>query len=137
MIKTTKVGKALGISAMVLLLTVLTLDMGMGTRTIKSPIGQQVLGPVLGLPSIILFLASFGVSYKEKSPLITCLLIAGGVIYISFLVLGTLTQIQFLYYANPNVFYSIFILGCIILGLGILRSIRATRAIKQAASPSG
>ena len=58
-----KLAKALGISAMILLMIVMVLDIGIGTGTIKPPVGQQVLGPVLGLPSIILFLASFGVGY--------------------------------------------------------------------------
>ena len=137
MMITSKLAEGLGISAMVLLMIVMVLDIGIGTGTIKPPVGQQVLGPVLGLPSIILFLASFGVGYKLKSMLITGLLIAGGIIYISFLVLGTLTHIQFLYYANPNVFYSIFVLGCVILGLGIFRLIKTTHAIKQPSAVSG
>ncbi|TLY06724.1 MAG: hypothetical protein E6K88_07680 [Thaumarchaeota archaeon] len=126
MMITSKLAEGLGISAMVLLMIVMVLDIGIGTGTIKPPVGQQVLGPVLGLPSIILFLASFGVGY----------MVAGGIIYISFLLLGTITHIQFLYYANPNVFYSIFVLGCVILGLGIFRLIKTTHAIKQPSAVS-
>jgi hypothetical protein len=131
-----KLAESLAISAMILLMIILVLDIGIGTGTIRIPVGQEVLGPVLGLPSIILFLASFGVGYKLKSKLITGLLIAGGVTYISFLVLGTLTHIQFLYFANPNVFYSIFAMGCVILGLGIFRLIKTTPAIKQPSAVS-
>jgi hypothetical protein len=78
-------------------------------------------GQVLGMPSVILFLAAFGVGFRQKSAITTGLLIGGGALYVGYLIVGTLTMTLLFYYTNPNMFFGVLTLSCVILGLGLLR----------------
>jgi hypothetical protein len=132
------IAQALGISAMISLLVYLVVAIGLETGVMKIGLAsRQVVGIGLGLPWMILFPVSFGIGYGLKSRLITDLLIAGGVIYIAFLVIATVTQPQSLYYVNPNVFYQTLGVSCVFLGLGLFRLLKTIRTIKQSSAPRG
>ncbi|MDQ3966849.1 MAG: hypothetical protein M3275_00465 [Thermoproteota archaeon] len=78
-------------------------------------------GLTLGMPSIILFLAAFGVGFRQKSAITTGLLIGGGAIFAGYLIVGTLTMSVVFYYANPSMFFGVLAMSFIVLGLGLLR----------------
>jgi hypothetical protein len=79
-------------------------------------------GIFLGIPSIILLLASFGIGYSLKIRLTTLLLIVGGILLcISKIIEPTLGLNLYLAVAIPHIYLSLIILGFTIFGLGLLR----------------
>jgi hypothetical protein len=79
-------------------------------------------GISLGIPSIILLLASFGIGYRLKTRLTTLSLIVGGIILcVSKIIEPILGLNLYLAVAIPNVYISLIILGFAIFGLGLLR----------------
>ena len=83
------------------------------------------LAPVLGIGAIVLAVAAFAVSWKQRSYLVAGLLAAGG---ITFAMSGliALARINFAVIEFPGPILGI-ILGLPILGLGIAKGIRTAR----------
>ena len=89
------------------------------------PLTDQQSGIYLGLPSVILFLLSFGIAFRIKARLTTALLIAGGTLLaVSKIVEPILGSNLYLFLALPYLYYTLIVIGFVILGLGILRTIR-------------
>ena len=83
------------------------------------------LAPVLGIGAIVLAVAAFAVSWKQRSYLVAGLLAAGG---ITFAMSGliALARINFAVIEFPGPILGV-ILGLPILGLGIAKGIRTAR----------
>jgi hypothetical protein len=95
------------------------------------PLSAKDRGMIFGGGSIILFFISFGIGFNIKSKTLTILLIIGGAL------MGTSVLISALMPDNTNItsspssqqvmspqFIGIIIIGYIIMGLGILRAVR-------------
>jgi len=109
-------------------LTLLTIDT---TNTISSgtygflTLTDQQGGIYLGLPSVIIFFLSFGIAFRIKARLTTALLIAGGTLLaVSKIVEPVLGSNLYLVLVLPYLYYSLIIIGFVILGMGIFRVIR-------------
>lgn len=87
------------------------------------PLSAALRGMLFGASSIILFFASFGVGFGQKSKITTYLLIAGGAIT-GTSVLGAASMAKGGLPAIQASFLAIVIVGYIILGLGIFRLVR-------------
>jgi hypothetical protein len=86
---------------------------------------NQQSGIYLGLPSVIIFFLSFGIAFGLKSRLTTALLIAGGTLLaVSKIVEPVLGSNLYLVLVLPYLYYSLIIIGFVILGMGIFRVIR-------------
>jgi hypothetical protein len=86
---------------------------------------DQQSGIYLGLPSVIIFFLSFGIAFGLKSRLTTALLIAGGTLLaVSKIVEPVLGSNLYLVLVLPYLYYSLIIIGFVILGMGIFRVIR-------------
>lgn len=116
---TSKVSAAIGL----LLLMLDTIN----TFTSQDGFGVLILtdrqsGLSLGIPAIILLLASFGIGYRLKAQLTTLLLIVGGILLaISKIIEPTFGLNLYLAVALPFVYLSSIILGFAIFGLGFWR----------------
>ena len=111
------------IAAMAILLVyILDAMVGQG-ETGFLPMTAEERGRTFGTSSMILFFASFGVGYKQRSIILTSILIAGGalmgtsVLAASAMAEGGLSE-------APGAFIAVIIVGYIIMALGILRIIR-------------
>jgi len=118
-----KISKIIVIAGMILLLIYIT-DAAVGQGEIGFlPMTEKERGMILGTSSIILFFAAFGIGFREKSFTLTILLIVGGaligtsVLAASAMAEGGLSTIS-------GSFVGVIVLGYIIMGLGILRSIQ-------------
>jgi len=84
------------------------------------PMTAEERGRTFGTSSMILFFASFGVGFRERSLLLTSMLIAGGalmgtsVLVASAMAEGGISE-------APAAFIAVIIIGYIIMGLGMLR----------------
>jgi hypothetical protein len=113
----------------IIALTLLTIDT---TNTLISsgrygflPLTDQQSGIYLGLPSVIIFFLSFGFAFKIKTRLTTALLIAGGsLLAVSKIVEPIMGSNLYLVLVLPYLYYSLIVIGFVILGLGIFRVIR-------------
>jgi hypothetical protein len=109
----------IAIVAMGLLLTYIAdaaLQMTQGTRFL--PLTELERGRVLGIISIILFFAAFGVGLSSKSRITSVILIAGGFM-MSKSVLAALVIYGEQLEAVTQTFIGVAIIGYIIVGLGI------------------
>jgi len=118
-----KVSEIIVIAGMVLLLTYIT-DAAVGQgETGFLPMSEKERGMIFGLSTIILFFAAFGIGFNEKSAITTILLIVGGaligtsVLVASLMAEGGLATIS-------GSFLGVIIVGYIIMGLGILRAVK-------------
>jgi hypothetical protein len=119
-----KASEALAITAMGLLLIYIA-DAGIARGNSQGflPMTAAQRGMIFGTSSIVLFILSFAVGFGEKSKLTTVLLIVGGaligtsVLVTSIMASGGLTAAQ-------NSFGMVIIIGYIIMGLGIFRAIQ-------------
>ena len=109
-------------------LTLLTIDT---TNTISSgtygflTLTDQQGGIYLGLPSVIIFFLSFGIAFRIKARLTTALLIAGGTLLaVSKIVEPALGSNLYLVLALPYLYYSLIVIGFVLLGIGIFRMVR-------------
>ena len=106
----------------ILLIYILDAMVGAG-ETGFLPMTAEERGRTFGTSSMILFLVSFGVGYKERSLPLTSLLISGGalmgtsVLFASAMAEGGLLE-------APGAFVAVIIIGYIIMALGILRVIQ-------------
>ena len=87
------------------------------------PMTEKERGMIFGTSSIILFFASFGIGFREKSSTLTILLIAGGAL-IGTSVLGASVMAKGGLGTISGSFVGVVVAGYIIMGLGILRSIQ-------------
>ena len=79
-------------------------------------------GIYLGLPSVFLFFASFGVGFRQKTRLMTSLLMAGGALLaVTKIIEPTFGLNIYLAIALPYVYISLIAIGFILLGLGLWR----------------
>ncbi|MEW6605484.1 MAG: hypothetical protein AB1351_12470 [Thermoproteota archaeon] len=87
-------------------------------------------GTALNITSIALSAAAFAISWNQRSFLVTGLLIAAGAIYM-IPGLVALASINFAVIVFPGPILGV-IFGLIILGLGVAKGIRTTRAVMAA-----
>jgi hypothetical protein len=106
----------------ILLIYILDAMVGQG-ETGFLPMTAEERGRTFGTSSMILFFVSFGVGYKERSLLLTSILIAGGVLMGTSVLVASAMSEGGLSEA-PAAFIAVIIVGYIIMGLGILRVIR-------------
>ena len=118
-----KVSEITVVAAMILLLIYLA-DAAVGQGEIGFlPMNEKERGMVFGMSTIILFFVAFGVGIREKSVTTTILLIVGGaligtsVLVASLMAEGGLSSIS-------DSFLGVIIVGYIIMGLGILRAVK-------------
>jgi hypothetical protein len=79
-------------------------------------------GIYLGLPSIFLFLVSFGFGFRQRTRITTSLLIAGGALLaITKIMEPTFGLNLYLAIALPYVYISLIVIGFILIGLGLWR----------------
>jgi hypothetical protein len=110
-------------------LTLLTIDT---TNTLISsgtygflPLTDQQTGIYLGLPSVIIFFLSFGFAFRIKARITTLSLIAGGLLLaVSKIVEPIMGSNLYLVLALPYLYYSLIVMGFVLLGIGIFRMIR-------------
>lgn len=89
------------------------------------PISPEQRGISLGAGAATLFFISFGIGFRVKSSLTTALLIAGGGLLVSFMLLAPrLGLLLYLVYVLQSVYILSIAIGCIITGLGVFRAIR-------------
>lgn len=118
-----RISEVLAIVAMALLLTYIA-DAAIGQgRTGFLPISEAQRGAIFGGFSIVLFLAAFGIGWKEKSKTMAVLLIAGGAI-MGTSVLGASAMTEGGLAGISGSFLGVIILGYIIMGLGIWKMAR-------------
>ncbi len=118
-----KISEALVIIALALVLIYIAdAAVGQGKQGFL-PLNAALRGMLFGASSIILFFASFGVGFGQKSKITTYLLIAGGAIT-GTSVLGAASMAKGGLPAIQASFLAIVIVGYIILGLGIFRLVR-------------
>lgn len=126
------------VSIAFVLLVVYILDVGVSMINQSDgflPLSEKDRGMIFGGGSIILFIVSFGIGINIPSRLLTVLLILGGAI------MGTTVLVSSLFIPTDNdvqtasadsnqipilapQFIGIIIIGYIIMGMGILRAIR-------------
>jgi hypothetical protein len=118
-----KISEVLAIVAMALVLIYIAdAAVGQGKQGFL-PMNAAQRGMIFGLSSIILFFLSFGIGIREKSKIITILLIAGGAIT-GTSVLGAVAMTKGGLSAIQSSFLVVVIVGYIIMGLGIFRLVR-------------
>lgn len=133
-----KITSEILVSIAFVLLIVYILDVGVSMINQSDgflPLSEKDRGMIFGGGSIILFIVSFGIGINIPSRLLTVLLILGGAI------MGTTVLVSSLFIPTDNdvqtasadsnqipilapQFIGIIIIGYIIMGMGILRAIR-------------
>jgi len=118
-----KVSEIIVIAGMILLL-IYIIDAAVGQGEVGFlPMTEKERGMILGTSSLILFFAAFGIGFREKSSTLTILLIAGGAL-IGTSVLAASAMAEGGLATISGSFVGVIILGYIIMGLGILRSVQ-------------
>lgn len=120
---TKKIASEIMVLAGMALLLIYILDAMVGEgETGFLPMSAEERGRTFGTSSMILFFVSFGVGFKERSILLTSMLIAGGVLMgTSVLVASAMAKGGIA--EAPAAFIAVIIVGYTIMGLGILRII--------------
>ena len=118
-----KVAEIFIIVGMILLLTYIA-DAAVGQGdTGFLPMTAKDRGMIFGTSSMILIFASFGIGFKEKSPILTILLISSGAL-MGTSVLGALAMAEGGLADISGTFAGVIIIGYVIMGLGIVRAIQ-------------
>ena len=120
-----KISEVLAVTAIILLMihTVKTFTSQGGYGFLY--LADRQSGILLGLPSIGLFLVSFGFGFRQKTRLTTSLLIAGGALLtVSKIVEPTMGLNLFLAVALPYLYISLIAIGFILIGPGLFRVVR-------------
>ncbi len=118
-----KVSEITAIAAMILLLVYLV-DAAVGQGEIGFlPMSEKERGMIFGLSTIILFFVAFGVGIREKSAINTILLIVGGMLIGTSVLIASLMAEGGLDSISSS-FLGVIIVGYIIMGLGILRAVK-------------
>jgi len=123
-LKIKKTGSEIIVIAAIVILLIYVADamVGQGDEGFL-PMTAEERGRTFGTSSMILFFVAFTVGFKERSPTLTSLLITGGAIMgTSVLVASAIAEggLQ----AAPTAFIGVIVIGYIIMGLGILRVIQ-------------
>jgi len=118
-----KISEIIIIAGMIVLLIYIA-DAAVGQgETGFLPMTEKERGMIFGISSIMLFFVAFGIGFREKSSILTILLLAGGaligtsVLVASAMAEGGLGTIS-------SSFVGVIIVGYIIMGLGILRLVQ-------------
>jgi hypothetical protein len=123
-IRRKRISEVLSIVAMVLLLTYIAdAAIAHGNRQGFLPMSAAQRGMIFGASTIILFLLSFGIGFREKTKITTILLIVGGAI-IGTSILGASAMSKGGLAAVQGSFLSVVVLGYIIMGLGLFRALQ-------------
>lgn len=86
---------------------------------------DQQRGPLIGIPSMILFFMSFGIGYRQKSRITTLLLLVGGILELAFKVIAPSMGISLsLTLGQTPLYIALITLSCAIIGLGLFRIAR-------------
>jgi hypothetical protein len=118
-----KISEITAIAAMILLLVYLV-DAAVGQGEIGFlPMSEKERGMIFGLSTIILFFVAFGVGIREKSAINTILLIVGGMLIGTSVLIASLMAEGGLDSISSS-FLGVIIVGYIIMGLGILRVVK-------------
>jgi hypothetical protein len=118
-----KISEITAIVAMILLLTYLV-DAAVGQGEIGFlPMSEKERGMIFGLSTIILFFVAFGVGIREKSVINTILLIVGGMLIGTSVLIASLMA-EGGFDSISSSFLGVIIVGYIIMGLGILRIVK-------------
>jgi hypothetical protein len=105
----------------ILVIDTITAQGGLGFLSMDT----QHKGPIFGVLPVVLFMASFGLGYKVRSKLTSILLIVGGAMIITFwLVVPSMGWFLYFYIVLRSIYDLQFVLGAIIIGLGVLRIIQ-------------
>jgi hypothetical protein len=134
-----KIASEVLVSIALALLIIYILDIGVSKLSGSEgflPLSDQDRGMIIGGGSILLFIISFGIGINVASRLLTVLLIIGGAIMgTTVLILSLVAPIQDGVDTNSSSdsgqsqilspqFIGIIVIGYIIMGLGILRALR-------------
>ncbi len=107
-----------------ILLLVYLVDAAVGQGEIGFlPMSEKERGMIFGLSTIILFFVAFGVGIREKSAINTILLIVGGMLIGTSVLIASLMAEGGLDSISSS-FLGVIIVGYIIMGLGILRIVK-------------
>jgi len=118
-----KISEITAIAAMILLLVYLG-DAAVGQGEIGFlPMSEKERGMIFGLSTIILFFVAFGVGIREKSAINTILLMVGGMLIGTSVLIASLMAEGGLDSISSS-FLGVIIVGYIIMGLGILRVVK-------------
>ena len=119
-----RTSEVLAIIAMVLLLIYIAdAAIARGNSQGFLPMSAAQRGMIFGTSSIVLFILSFAIGFREKSKLTTILLIVGGALIGTSVLAASLMTNGGLKGAQ-NSFGSVIIIGYIIMALGILRAVQ-------------
>ena len=137
---TRKIASEVLVSVALALLVIYILDVGVSMLSHSEegflPLSAKERGMILGLGSILLFVISFGIGINVASRLLTVLLIIGGAIMgTSVLISSFVVPTQDSNETNSSSdsgqsqilapqFIGIIVIGYIIMGMGILRALR-------------
>jgi hypothetical protein len=86
---------------------------------------DQQRGPLVGIPSMVLFFISFGIGYTQKSRLTTILLLIGGILELVFkLIAPAMGLLLPLAIGQTPLYIALIAISCAIIGLGLLRAVK-------------
>ena len=86
---------------------------------------DQQRGPLIGIPSMILFFISFGIGYKQKSRITTSLILVGGILELAFkLIAPAMGLLLGLSIGQMPLYIALIATSCVIIGLGLFRAVR-------------
>lgn len=86
---------------------------------------DQQRGPLIGIPSMILFFMSFGFGYRQKSRVTTLLLLVGGILELAFkLIAPSMGILLSLTLGQTPLYIALITISCAIIGLGLFRAAR-------------
>lgn len=127
---TRKAPKVFAIVAMILLLIYLA-DAGVGKgKAGFLPLSASERGGLIGAPSIIFFVASFIGSFQESSKITTSLLIAGGALMSSSVLVASAMSKDGIMGISTS-FLLVVIIGFIIMSMGLFHILRKKHILKQ------
>jgi hypothetical protein len=86
---------------------------------------DQQRGPLVGIPSMVLFFISFGIGYNQRSRLATTLLLTGGILELAFKLIAPMTGLLLpLAIGQTPLYIALIAISCVIIGLGLFRAVK-------------
>jgi hypothetical protein len=86
---------------------------------------DQQRGPLVGIPSMVLFFISFGIGYSQRSRLTTSLLLTGGIIELAFKLIAPMIGLLLpLAIGQTPLYIALIVISCTIIGLGLFRTVK-------------
>jgi hypothetical protein len=120
---TRRISLYIAVIAMIILLTYIADVVAGQGKTGFLPLSASQRGIIFGMSSIILFFVAIGVGIKEKSKLTGAVVIVGGAIMGTSVLVGSASSEGGLM-AISSSFLGVVIVGYVILGLGVFMIIR-------------